>query len=208
MQSELPECCNNTGLGGAQTCLPQQLLTVNTSRQGRPGGMCARGDTCHMCMCRWPSEWGRDEQEAGAGKLHAPKPALWNWASEKCTFKSIHRECCQSQGPAQSSALRAREAQLEVPSPTDQHGLRSPAGSSGSTQSCCPQTSGSRTNRRNMTTRTLVFSTKLRVHWLPSMLSKSSQDAANQFGFSRLFHSCTHVPGQLWPLINVTQVCA
>ena len=56
LYSESFESCSNTDWGGAQTCLSQQPLTVNTGRQGSPGGMCTLGDMCHMCMCRRPSD--------------------------------------------------------------------------------------------------------------------------------------------------------
>ena len=71
------------------------------------------------------------------------------------------------------------------------------------------QTLRSSSSRRKMRNRTWVLSTTHTVHWPPSRLWKWSKDAEAQLGFSLFFFNpCTHLPGQLRPLINVTQVCA
>lgn len=214
MYDEASECCSNLGWR------PQQLLTVNTGRRGLPGGMCALGDTGHMCMCRRPSEWGRGEQEAGRwipcsytspaesrlrethlqihtqGALHSRGPRQPSGA-QGCVCWGCALGV--SRGPRGLQAAGCLTAQVSLGSGAPVSSARlSPRWSTGS---------GSSSNGNNMRTRSLGF-TKLSPLTSFHAFKIKRGRSSSVWVFVVPFHSCTHVLGRLWPLINVTQVCA
>lgn len=67
--------------------------------------------------------------------------------------------------------------------------------------------SGSSSNGSNMRTRSLGF-TKLSPLTSFHAFKIKRGRSSSVWVFVVPFHSCTHVLGRLWPLINVTQVCA
>lgn len=157
-----------------------------------------------------------------AGGFRAPTPALRNRASEKRTFRSTHREpfiaeargnppglrgggvcwgCALgvSRGPRGLQAAGCLTAQVSLGSGAPVSSARlSPRWSTGP---------GSSSNGSNMRTRSLGF-TKLSPLTSFHAFKIKRGRSSSVWVFVVPFHSCTHVLGRLWPLINVTQVCA